>query len=90
MIYFTSDLHLNHANIIKYNNRPFINVVEMNRQLIKNINSVVKSNDELYVLGDFAFAQKRQTNEYLNDIQCKNVFLIKGNHDSFFWRSKQC
>jgi len=83
VIYFTSDLHLNHANIIKYNNRPFVNVVEMNKQLITNINSVVKSNDELYILGDFAFAQKRQTNEYLDDIQCKNVFLIKGNHDSF-------
>jgi len=69
MIYFTSDLHLNYGNIIKYNIRPFINSIEMDRRLIENINKMVTVRDELYVIGDFAFARKVQTNEYLDKIR---------------------
>ena len=57
-MFFTSDTHWGHANSIKYCNRPFIDVVEMDEQLIDNWNSVVKANDEVWQLGDFSFYHK--------------------------------
>ena len=53
MIFFTADLHLGHENIIKQCQRPFNNVEQMDKELIKNWNSVVNENDEVYILGDF-------------------------------------
>jgi calcineurin-like phosphoesterase family protein len=83
MVYITSDLHLNHTNIIKYNDRPFADVNAMNNILISNINNTVKPTDELYILGDFCFGDRLRANTFLNQIRCKNIYLIKGNHDSF-------
>ena len=50
MIYFTSDLHLNHARIIELANRPFGSVEEMNDTIIGNINDTVGADDTLWVL----------------------------------------
>ncbi len=81
MIYFTSDLHLFHANIIKYCNRPFNNVTEMNEKIIDNWNSVVKKkSDIVYILGDVSFAHYQFILEALNRLKGTKI-LIKGNHD---------
>lgn len=80
MIYFTADTHYSHRNIIKYCNRPFSSVDEMNRSLIGSINKVVKPNDILYHLGDFSFGSKKQ---FRDKIRCENIVLIWGNHDSY-------
>ena len=53
MIYFISDTHFGHKNIVSYCKRPFIDTHEMNKTIIDNINSVVKPSDTLYFLGDF-------------------------------------
>jgi calcineurin-like phosphoesterase family protein len=78
-IFFTSDLHLGHKNILTYSKRPFGNIDEMEESLIKNWNSVVGKNDSIYVLGDFSFMGARITTIFhkFNG----NKFLIKGNHD---------
>lgn len=75
--FFTSDLHLGHANIIKYCNRPFANVDEMNREIIRRHNSVVKPTDEVMNLGDFAFYDAGEFLDALNGIKS----LVPGNHD---------
>jgi calcineurin-like phosphoesterase family protein len=53
--FYTADPHVGHKNIIKYASRPFQSVKEMNETLIKNWNSVVKTDDETFVVGDYAF-----------------------------------
>lgn len=77
MIYFTADLHLGHANIIKYCQRPFECVEEMNEILIGNWNSVVKPIDTVYVLGDFAMGDPKP---YLKRLY-GDIYLIPGDHD---------
>lgn len=78
--FFTSDTHFSHANIIKYENRPFKNVNEMDEYLIEKWNNKVNKNDEVYHLGDFAFASESEIHNLLNKLNGK-IHLIYGNHD---------
>lgn len=77
-IFFISDLHFGHANIISFCNRPFTSVDEMNETLINNWNKVVGGNDTVWVLGDICMSDK-----YLHLIdECKGrKNLVLGNHD---------
>lgn len=82
MIWFTSDLHFNHAKIIDLCKRPFGSVVEMNEKLIEAWNSRVDNADEVHVLGDFAFWYKDA--QSLDDIFYRlngEKHLVVGNHD---------
>lgn len=79
-IFFTSDSHFYHNNILKYENRPFKDINDMNEQIIKNWNNKVKQKDEIYILGDFSFGDKEQTLKLLDKLNGQK-FLIKGNHD---------
>jgi len=82
MIYFTSDLHLGHANVISFNARPFADVIEMNDTLIENINKSVEVDDELWVLDDFSYGiSKEEVRGLRKRIRCKQVHLVYGNHD---------
>jgi calcineurin-like phosphoesterase family protein len=83
-VFFTSDHHFYHENVIKYSKRPFENATEMNEAMINNINAVVGENDTLYILGDFVFAKDAKQVIYIRSrIKCKNVHWIKGNHDKY-------
>nr|WP_316619144.1 ATP-binding protein [uncultured Ruminococcus sp.] len=82
MVFFISDLHFYHFNIIKSCSRPFRDEIEMNEKLIENFNSTVSENDEVYILGDLAYRYP--------DIQSVNSciarlsgikHLVVGNHD---------
>lgn len=80
MIYFISDTHFGHKNIIKYCNRPFDSVDHMNRKLTENWNSVVQSDDLVYHVGDFSLGNNPSS--YFSPLQGKK-FLVKGNHDGY-------
>ena len=80
MIYFTSDTHFGHSNIIKHCDRPFDNVHIMDQIIFDNINEVVGHDDTLYILGDFCFRGKKPI-DYRLRINCRDVYLIFGNHD---------
>jgi calcineurin-like phosphoesterase family protein len=77
MIYFTADQHFGHKNIIKYCNRPFYNTKEMDENLIKKWNSVVKEIDTVFVLGDFCLGDP---SKYLEKLKGE-LHLVIGNHD---------
>ena len=59
--FFTSDLHFGHENVIKFDERPFNSVEEMDEELIKRWNNKVGKGDIVYVLGDLIW--KTMTNE---------------------------
>ena len=82
MIYFTSDLHFYHENIIKAVKRPFKNAEQMNDTLIKNWNNKVQPHDEIYILGDFTMKGYTFATEALCQLKGRK-HLIKGNHDKF-------
>lgn len=79
-IFVTSDLHLGHANIIKYCHRPFKDVYDMNRTLVYNWNSTIRKDDIVYFLGDLAYSKSPYTDSWLHKLNGKITF-IKGNHD---------
>lgn len=79
-VFFISDPHFYHANIIRFENRPFKNVQEMNDKLIENWNNTVSKEDQVYILGDFSFGTKEETLGILRKLNGQK-FLIKGNHD---------
>jgi len=81
-VFFTSDCHFDHKNIIKYCDRPFNDVDEMNETIIRNWNSVVGENDFVYHLGDFSFHNK-DPYHWLDRLN-GNIILIQGNHDRKF------
>ena len=71
MIWYTSDLHLGHANVIRHCGRPFADADEMDTALIKNWNARVHRNDTVYIVGDFLFRAKKPAEEYLSALKGK-------------------
>lgn len=78
--FLVADLHLGHANIIKYCNRPFSSVEEMNDALIRNWNNTIGKEDRVFFLGDFALGSKERVIEWGRMLQGRKVFIY-GNHD---------
>ena len=79
--FFTADQHYNHNNIIRYCNRPFSSVEEMDEALIHNHNSVVSPKDEVYILGDFVFAKNPEDVERYTRRLNGKLHLVYGSHD---------
>lgn len=88
-LWFTSDTHYNHANICsattKWVNpttiREFKTLEHMNSHIAGNINECVGQDDILFHLGDWSFGGFESIEHFRNQIVCKNVHIITGNHD---------
>lgn len=85
MNYYIADTHFGHENVIKFCNRPFLSVEEMNEKLIENWNSKITNGDKVYILGDM-FYRCDNVEEILVKLKGKK-HLILGNHDT--WLDKK-
>jgi calcineurin-like phosphoesterase family protein len=90
MIYFSSDHHFNHRNIIKYSNRPFSCVEEMNEIMLERWNKTIKPSDTVYYLGDLSFGDFNYTEKLIKSLN-GTIFYLFGNHDRLIkkeWKLK--
>lgn len=79
-IWFTADTHFGHANIIDFCDRPFPSVCKMNGKLVELWNKVVKEDDIVFHLGDFALTNTKTVQHILDSLNGK-IHLIAGNHE---------
>jgi len=80
-IFFIADTHFDHANIIKYCNRPFPSKDAMNKTMLKNWNSKVRWCDIVFFLGDMSFGRgSRKTSYWLKKLN-GNIIFLRGSHD---------
>jgi calcineurin-like phosphoesterase family protein len=80
MIFFTSDLHLGHRNIIEYCHRPFADLDAMNEGLIARWNEIVHDHDTVYIVGDLAMGRLTETVPLASRFRGQKI-LVPGNHD---------
>lgn len=80
MDWFMSDPHFGHRNILGFEagHRPYNTTDEMDFSILNNINSLVRPEDTLYILGDIAFNSKY---DRLDHIVAEKIVIILGNHD---------
>ena len=79
-VFFTSDTHFYHGNIIRFCNRPFKDVEMMNETIISNWNNTVGQYDIVFHLGDFCLGGSAEWTKMLDRLNGK-IYLIMGNHD---------
>lgn len=94
-VYFTSDTHFHHKNIVRgtsswgefregsshQNTRDFNTLEEHDEALVKSINALVKPEDELWHLGDWSFGGHEQIKKFREQLNCRKIHLVFGNHD---------
>lgn len=90
-LWVTSDYHIQHKNICagvsswddKSGCRDFQSLKEMEDTIVSNFNSVVKPDDIVINLGDVIFGDKQYLPTFLAKLNCKNIYLLRGNHDDY-------
>lgn len=80
-IFLCSDLHLCHNKPFLYEPRGFTSIEEMNEAIVERWNEVVKPDDTIYNLGDFAMNNVDAAISYIQRLN-GNIMWIAGNHDS--------
>ena len=82
-VWFIADTHFSHANILKYCNRPFADVREMDETIIENWNSLVDDLDIVWVLGDFCMSRNVAViRSYLMRLKGR-ICITLGDHDAY-------
>jgi calcineurin-like phosphoesterase family protein len=95
MIYFTSDTHYHHSNIVRGTTRwdlsgqtrgnqsvrDFDTLEEHDQVIVDGINSVVGEDDVLYHLGDWSFGNLENVFKFREQLKVKTIHLCLGNHD---------
>lgn len=82
-IFFISDFHIGHFNILRFDSRPFENLEEMHKTIKDNWNNVVSKDDIIFYLGDLYFSLNEQyIKKYVHELNGK-IHFIMGNHDEY-------
>lgn len=81
-IWFTSDLHLGHKNILKLSNRPFGEIEHHDDTIINNYNNLITKDDTCYILGDISFNQSYENYKNIFSRLNGKKYIIIGNHDN--------
>lgn len=80
-IFLTSDLHVGHKNVLRFCNRPFLDIKDMSKDLIENWNRVVGENDIVFDLGDmFWFDSRHDVKKFIEKLN-GHIYKLPGNHD---------
>lgn len=79
MKYYISDLHIGHSNCLRFDERPFWTIEEQNEEIISRWNNAVTKNDDVFILGDFAWKNDMGL-EIIRQLN-GHKYLIQGNHD---------
>ena len=79
-IRYIADWHYGHADIIAYDDRPFLKTEDMNAELIRRWNAVVAPEDTTYVVGDMFWCGKEEALSVLDRLNGTKI-LVVGNHD---------
>ena len=101
-IWITSDTHYGHKNICRSTTdwrmpdgsipisqtRDFSSLEKMNSVIVNNINEVVGQDDVLIHLGDWSFGGFENIRKFWDQIVCKNIYLVLGNHDHHIERNR--
>ena len=80
MDYFISDHHFGHKNVIRYCERPFRTVLEMNESMIEKWNKCVTDADRVFVLGDVFLMDADLASDIIHRLNGYKI-LVAGNHD---------
>lgn len=80
MNFYIGDTHFGHQLVLRFDNRPFSDVKEMDRVMIQLWNSRVQKDDNVYIVGDFAYRNEKPEEWYLKQLN-GHKYLIIGNHD---------
>lgn len=79
-IFFTSDWHIGHENVLEYSNRPFDDCDAMHKTLVRRFNATVPKDAITYFLGDVGLCKGSMVKEIIDQLNGTKV-LILGNHD---------
>ena len=92
-VFMISDTHFGDERILRYENRPFSSVEEMDKAIIENWNQVVGEEDTVFHLGDVSSYDPERNKEILSSLHGKKI-LIMGNHDQNYttkqWEEMGC
>ena len=80
-VWYTSDQHWGHFNIIQHSHRPFTTVEQMNEVMIQRWNEKVQPGDLVYNLGDIFYKMKQSEAYAIRERLNGDICLINGNHD---------
>ena len=83
MLWFTSDWHIGHDKPFLYEPRGFSNIYDHDTTLLENCNSLVQPDDELWILGDLALGDFIEWNRVYDNLNCRHVHFLVGNHEIF-------
>lgn len=85
-VWFTSDTHFSHQNIIRYCDRPFEDTDHMDEEIIRRWNEVVAPIDTVYHLGDIALGTIAKSLPKVARLNGHKIAVL-GNHDRPFMRA---